>query len=75
MTDININERLTTPTAAALGIFDGVHLGHRRVIAAAAERAAELGIPAAVFTFNTSSVTTKGRLETLMTDRQKRQVL
>ena len=74
MTEININEKLTVPTAAALGIFDGVHLGHRRVIAAAVERAAEQGIKPAVFTFNTASVTTKGRLETLMTDAQKLKV-
>ncbi len=75
MTEININERLTVPTAAALGIFDGVHLGHRRVIAAALESAAETGYHPAVFTFNTASVTTKGRLETLMTDGQKKNVL
>jgi riboflavin kinase/FMN adenylyltransferase len=35
----------------ALGNFDGVHRGHRAVIAAARERAASLGVPAAVLTF------------------------
>ena len=35
----------------AVGNFDGVHLGHRAVIAAARARAHTLGVPAAVLTF------------------------
>ena len=35
----------------ALGNFDGVHRGHRAVIAAARARAAKLGTPAGVLTF------------------------
>jgi riboflavin kinase/FMN adenylyltransferase len=35
----------------ALGNFDGVHRGHRAVIAAARKRAAAIGVPAAVLTF------------------------
>jgi riboflavin kinase / FMN adenylyltransferase len=35
----------------ALGNFDGVHRGHRQVIATAAKRAAALGRPSAVLTF------------------------
>jgi riboflavin kinase / FMN adenylyltransferase len=35
----------------ALGNFDGVHRGHRAVIAAARARAAKLGAPAGVLTF------------------------
>jgi riboflavin kinase/FMN adenylyltransferase len=35
----------------ALGNFDGVHRGHRAVIGAATSRAAALGVPAAVMTF------------------------
>jgi riboflavin kinase/FMN adenylyltransferase len=41
----------------ALGTFDGVHLGHRRVIAAAVERARALGVPAMVATFHPRPVT------------------
>ncbi len=37
--------------AAALGNFDGVHLGHQAVIAAAADAARKLGAPLAVITF------------------------
>lgn len=37
--------------AAAIGNFDGVHLGHRHVIALAQEKAAELGVPSGVLTF------------------------
>jgi riboflavin kinase/FMN adenylyltransferase len=36
----------------ALGTFDGVHLGHRRVIGAAVERARERGLVSAVVTFD-----------------------
>lgn len=36
---------------AAIGNFDGVHLGHRALIAAAKTKAAELGRPLAVMTF------------------------
>lgn len=42
-------------TAVALGIFDGVHLGHRAVIEAAC-RQRENGLDAAVFTFLPDSV-------------------
>lgn len=37
--------------SVALGNFDGVHLGHQRVIADAAERARELGTPLGVISF------------------------
>lgn len=48
-------------TAVAMGLFDGLHYGHRTVIRYAidlAERNA--GIDPAVFTFDTASVTSKG---------------
>jgi riboflavin kinase / FMN adenylyltransferase len=35
----------------ALGTFDGVHLGHRRVIGLAVERARSRGVPSAALTF------------------------
>ncbi len=36
---------------ATIGKFDGVHLGHQAVLGQVAEKAAELGLPAAVITF------------------------
>ena len=39
------------PCALALGAFDGLHRGHRAVIAAAAEQAAQAGLALGVFTF------------------------
>ncbi len=45
-----INKR--AKTAVALGYFDGVHIGHRKVINAAVQVAAEENIDSAVFTFN-----------------------
>jgi riboflavin kinase / FMN adenylyltransferase len=35
-----------------IGVFDGVHRGHQRIIARAAEVGAELGLPLAVVTFD-----------------------
>ncbi len=40
------------PTCVALGNFDGVHVGHRKLIETAAEKAAEKGLSSAVFTFS-----------------------
>ena len=44
----SVAELARTPRAVALGTFDGVHLGHRRVIAAAAES----GLTPTVITFD-----------------------
>ena len=38
--------------AATIGVYDGVHLGHQAVIRATQERAAALGVPTAVVTFD-----------------------
>ncbi len=40
------------PCVLALGCFDGVHLGHTKVILTAKEHAKKLGIPLAVFLFD-----------------------
>lgn len=40
------------PCCIALGNFDGVHVGHRTLISKAVEKAHELGICSAVFTFS-----------------------
>ncbi len=61
-------------TAAALGIFDGLHLGHLKVLEAAKRTAASSGLVPAVFTFDTRSVTTKSG-GALMTDADKRSFL
>ena len=36
----------------SVGVFDGVHIGHQRVLGRAVERAKALGAPAVVFTFH-----------------------
>lgn len=40
------------PTVAAIGNFDGVHLGHRKILAAAVEEARSAGASAAAITFD-----------------------
>lgn len=61
-------------TACALGLFDGVHTGHRLIIGEAVSSAREMGGKAAVFCFKTDTVTSKGhdgRIEMLMSDTEK----
>lgn len=41
-----------TPAVCAIGFFDGVHLGHRTLIAAAREDAAARGVPCVIVTFD-----------------------
>ena len=47
----DLTTRPEKKTAAALGYFDGVHLGHRRVLGAACDTARANGWQSAVFTF------------------------
>ena len=43
---------MPTPSVIALGFFDGVHIGHGALLRRTAERARELGVAPAVFTFD-----------------------
>ena len=43
--------RFTRPVVLAIGVFDGVHLGHQHVIAAAQQRARERGAEFVLMTF------------------------
>lgn len=49
--DIRSNQSLESESAVALGTFDGVHLGHRRLVALTVETAKEKGLVPAAFTF------------------------
>lgn len=56
----------TVPRAVALGIFDGLHLGHRQVILAATQNLPD-EVSRCVYTFRPETVTTKptdGQLDT-----------
>ena len=39
-------------SVVTIGVFDGVHRGHQRIVARAAEKGAELGLPLVVVTFD-----------------------
>jgi riboflavin kinase / FMN adenylyltransferase len=60
---------LESPTACALGIFDGVHVGHQMVLEAALRRAKSDGLQSVVFTFanHPQSVLSKTPTELLTT--------
>ena len=47
----DLSRKSEYPTVAALGFFDGVHLGHRAVIAEAVKQARAQNGKGAVFTF------------------------
>jgi riboflavin kinase/FMN adenylyltransferase len=40
------------PSVVTIGVFDGVHLGHQRIVGRAAEVARQLGLPVVVVTFD-----------------------
>jgi riboflavin kinase / FMN adenylyltransferase len=49
MDDIKVFEN---PTAVSIGMFDGVHVGHRSLLAVLKSRAEHAGVPAIVLTFD-----------------------
>lgn len=65
-----MNGATDSNTCVAMGIFNGVHLGHRKVISAAVNAARESGLRSCVFTFRTDTVTTKGGLPLLTEDEK-----
>jgi riboflavin kinase / FMN adenylyltransferase len=40
------------PSVVTIGVFDGVHLGHQRIVATAGQAARDLGLPLVVVTFD-----------------------
>lgn len=46
------HSRIEKPCIVVLGFFDGVHLGHRALLAAAVRRREQTGLPVAVHTFS-----------------------
>jgi riboflavin kinase / FMN adenylyltransferase len=65
------------PRALALGTFDGVHIGHRRVIQTALRAARERGLRSAVVTFDRHplAVVDPGRQPRLLTSSEEKQRL
>lgn len=55
----NLDRTSSTPTSVALGLFDGLHIGHQQVIAGAVSAKAQ-GLTPAVFTFDGSPSAVKG---------------
>ncbi len=70
------DEVIKDKTAVALGIFDGVHLGHRLILDTA-KSFSEKGLKFSVFTFKTVSVEKKHGIpyEYIYTENQKNHIL
>ncbi len=49
---LNRNADISRGCAAAVGNFDGIHLGHRAMLATLCDEAKRLGLPSAVFVFD-----------------------
>jgi riboflavin kinase/FMN adenylyltransferase len=66
--------RLSTPTALAVGVFDGLHSGHRAVLAALRQRAAAQGVVPGVVTFDPHplAVVAPERAPAMLTDIDQR---
>ena len=58
-------------TSVLLGLFDGVHRGHRAALGELLKQSGER----IVYTFDSESVTPKGERGLLMTDAKKREAL
>lgn len=70
-----ITQHQTAGTAVALGYFDGVHLGHRRILRAAVDwAAANRAVPAA-FTFTFGVRRTKTAQDLLTVSERRRRLL
>ena len=65
---------MDTKTAIALGIFDGVHLGHRAVLAAAAAQRKN-GLSPNVFTFSPKTAALKGASGFIYDNNEKKLIL
>lgn len=69
----------SAPCVAALGFFDGVHLGHRAVIAKAVSRAQEMNAACGLFTFepprHTSRAVSKTDVSLLQTVARRQVVM
>ncbi len=65
------------PSAVALGVFDGVHLGHRAILGTAVTRARATGLAALACTFDRhpAEVLQPGRAPALITTLQERLAL
>lgn len=76
---VNITSNKSKPgekTAVALGLFDGIHCGHRAVLNGAVNFKKK-GLAPAVFTFETETVTTKGNghLDVILSHDLKEEIL
>lgn len=58
----------------ALGFFDGVHIGHRRLIERAVEEAKRLNIPSAIFTFYADASIPKSSAYRLYSTEEKLEI-
>lgn len=66
--------RDSAPVVASIGNYDGVHVGHARILAGAVEDARERGLPSLLVTFDPhpTTVVAPGRRPSLLTTRRQK---
>jgi len=62
------NVKIDKPTIVTLGVFDGVHRGHQKILASLTDRSLSIGLPGLVITFDPhpSETITKTHTELVM---------
>ncbi|MBR5309309.1 MAG: bifunctional riboflavin kinase/FAD synthetase [Clostridia bacterium] len=69
----NFNTVLTgKKSCVALGNFDGVHTGHKKIISAAVAYARESGLSSCVYTFDSHPTLTLGNAKPIITDNSEK---
>lgn len=70
-------KKLSVPTCVAVGCFDGIHLGHQKIISDMCDYAKEKGLKSAVFTFTASPAAVLGKTphRALMSQKDKMKTL
>lgn len=72
-----MSDREKVPTVIALGYFDSVHLGHKKVIESAINKAKELGAKTVVFTFygNLKAAIGRGEEKTVFSAKEREEFI
>ena len=75
MITVSYNQKYNQPIVLAMGFFDCMHLGHKKLVDKAKEIALQRGAQTAVFTFYNNHFKTLGKAEKLLFTFEERKIL